>query len=58
MEINGELFEVTMTEYDDGIQRPMGKKIFTSEREAKDFCGSYNSGTRECYWRATYRKVG
>jgi len=57
MEINGELFEVTMTEYDNGIQRPMGKKLFTIEREAINFCASYNKGTQYYYWYAEYRKI-
>ena len=58
MEIPGELYEVTMTEYDNGVQRPEGRRLFTTEPEAKRFCDQCNSGTPDCYWRATYRKVG
>ena len=51
------LYEVTMTEHDDGCQRPMGKKLFTTEQEAKTFCDNYFSGNAGCYYRADYRKV-
>lgn len=52
-----ELYEVTMTEYDEGAQRPMGKKLFTSETEAKRFCDNYFSGSSSCYYRADYRRI-
>ncbi len=52
-----ELYEVKMTEHDCGVQRPMGKKLFTTELEAKTFCDDYFSGNADCYWRADYRKI-
>ena len=51
------LYKVTMTEYDDGAQRPMGTKFFDNEREAQRFCEEYASGTSDCYFRARYERV-
>jgi hypothetical protein len=51
------LYKVTMTEYDHGVQRPMGTKFFTNEREAKSFCEEYADGDSGCYFRASYKRV-
>lgn len=50
-------WKVEMTEYDNGVQRPMGVKYFDNEQEAKNFCRNYASGSQDCYYRATYSKV-
>jgi len=57
VKMNGPLFKVTMTEYDDGAQHKMGEKYFDNEYEAKQFCTNYASGSQLCYWRATYKRV-
>jgi hypothetical protein len=58
-EINmGSVWKVTMTEYDDGAQRPMGTKYFDNETEARNFCRDYNvGGSASCYYRASYEKI-
>lgn len=57
-EINIEnCWKVTMIEYDNGVQRPMGTKYFDNEQEAKNFCSEYAWGSSDCYFRATYSKV-
>lgn len=58
-EINmGNVWKVTMIEYDNGAQRPMGTKYFDSEQSARNFCREYNTGgTPSCYYRAYYEKI-
>ena len=58
-EINmGSVWKVTMIEYDDGAQRPMGTKYFDNEIEARDFCKDYNKNFNlNCYYRASYEKI-
>lgn len=51
------LYKVTMTEYEDGVQRPMGTRFFTSKEEAVQYCKEYDGGSYECYYRATYEKI-
>lgn len=51
------LYKVTMTEYDNGVQRPMGTEFFTTEAEAKAFCLEYAGGSYDCYYRATYERI-
>lgn len=53
----GSIWKVEMTEYDNGVQRPMGIKYFDNEQEAKEFCRLYAWGSSDCYFRATYSKV-
>lgn len=51
-------WKVVMTEYDDGVQRPMGIKYFDNEQDARNFCREYNDdGTSECFYRAQYYKI-
>lgn len=57
-EFNGSLFKVTMTEYDRGVQRPMGTKLFTTEGEAKRFCAEWSDfSSPDCYFRADYTRI-
>jgi hypothetical protein len=51
------LYKVIMTEYDNGAQHEMGTKFFDNEREARQFCEGYASGTSDCYFRARYERV-
>ncbi len=57
--LNGPLFKVTMTEYERGWgQRPMGECFFDNEEEARKFCEEYASGDSECFYRASYQRIG
>jgi hypothetical protein len=61
-EINfkGPVYKVTLTEYDDGAQRPWGERYFDCESDAKEYCNKYNSsnpGIREWYVRADYTRI-
>lgn len=57
--LNGPLYKVTMTEYERGYgQRPMGECFFDNEEEAKKFCEEYASGDSECFFRASYQRIG
>ncbi len=60
VKIKGALYKVTITEYDEGAQRPWGEKYFDNEAEAKAYCETYNRENRgipEWYTRASYYKV-
>ena len=50
-------WKVEMTEYDEGVQRPMGTKYFDNEEEAKRFCQDYACGNSSCFYRASYQRV-
>ena len=56
----GTLFKVTVTEYEDGVQRvdENDTKYFTTLEEAQKYKTHWeNGGSRECYWRAEIRKL-
>jgi hypothetical protein len=56
-----ELYRVTVTEYDCGVQRvdPSDTKIFTTLEEAQAYKAHWEKGgDRECYWRAEIQKIG
>lgn len=56
----GTLYKVTVTEYDDGVQRVDDRdtKVFTTLSEAEAYKAHWsNGGSRECYWRAEIRKI-
>jgi hypothetical protein len=56
----GSLFKVTVTEYEDGVQRvdENDTKYFTTLEEAQKYKTHWeNGGSRECYWRAEIRKL-
>ena len=60
IKFKGSVYKVTLTEYDDGAQRPWGEKYFDNEYEARQYCENYNRenrGISEWYVRADYRKV-
>jgi hypothetical protein len=56
----GTLFKVTVTEYEDGVQRvdENDTKYFTTLEEAQNYKAHWETGgSRECYWRAEIRKL-
>lgn len=54
-----ELYRVTVTEYDHGVQRidPSDTKLFTTLEEAKAYKAHWDGGSPGCYWRATIEKL-
>ena len=59
--IQGPLYEVTVTEYEQGWgQRPCPDetRIFTNRRDAEAYAKSRESGSIQCYWRAHIREFG
>ena len=54
-----ELYRVTVTEYDCGVQRvdPRDTKLFTTLEEAKAYKAHWDGGSPECYWRAEIEKI-
>jgi len=59
--LQGPLYRVEVTEYDEGIQRrdPNDTKIFTTLEEAEKYKAHWEQGgSRECYWRAEITKFG
>ena len=56
----GTLYKVTVTEYEDGVQRvdPNDTHIYTTLEEAEKYKAHWETGgSRECYWRATITKL-
>jgi hypothetical protein len=56
----GTLFKVTVTEYEDGVQRvdENDTKYFTTLEEAQKYKSHWEKGgSRECYWRAEITKL-
>ena len=56
----GNLYRVTVTEYDGGVQRvdPKDTKYFTTLEEAQDYKYRQDCGGPQCYWRAHIEKIG
>jgi len=55
-----DLYKVTVTEYDCGVQRvdPNDTKYFTTREEAEKYKRHWEAGgSYECYWRAEITKV-
>lgn len=59
--MTGPFYEVTVTEYEAGIQRvdPNDTQVFHTKEEAEAYAGAWEEGgTLDCYYRAEIRKFG
>jgi hypothetical protein len=57
----GTLYQVTVTEYDCGVQRVDDRdtRVYTTLEEAEAYKAHWETGgDRDCYWRAEIQQIG